>query len=58
MQKRNTYFEQVPVEVVKKTVEKYATQEEENSAASDEDFQQSRLPYESGKGVQSNGSAV
>jgi len=58
MQKRNTYFEQVPLEVVKKTVEKYATREEENPAAKDEDIQQSRLPYESGKGVQSNGSPV
>jgi len=58
MQKRNTYFEQVPLEVVKKIVEKYATQEEENPALKDEDIQPSQLPYESGNGVQSNGSAV
>jgi hypothetical protein len=58
MPKKNTYFEQVPLEVVKKIVEKYATREEENSALKVEDIQPSQLPYESGKGAQSNGSAV
>ena len=58
MQKRNTYFEQVPLEVVKKIVEKYATQEEENPALKNPGIQESKLPQALGKTVQTNGSAV
>ena len=58
MAKNNTYFEQVPLDVVKKTVEKYANQEEENPALKDAGIQESKLPQVLGKTVQTNGSTV
>ena len=58
MPKKNTYFEQVPLEVVKKIVERDANQEEENPALKDAGIQESKLPQALGKTVQPNGSAV
>ena len=58
MPKKNTYFEQVPLEVVKKIVEREANQEEENPALKDESTQESKLPQVLAKTVQTNGSAV
>jgi len=58
MAKKNTYFEQVPLEVVKKIVERDANQEEENPALKDEGIQESKLPQVLGKTVQTNGSAI
>ena len=57
MPKKNTYFEQVPLEVVKKIVERDADQEEESPALKDEVIQESKLPQVLGKTVQTNGSA-
>jgi len=57
MPKKNTYFEQVPLEVVKKIVERDANQEEENPALKDEVIQESKLPQVLGKTVQTNGSS-
>jgi hypothetical protein len=58
MAKKNTYFEQVPLEVVKEIVERDADQEEENPALKDEVIQESKLPQVLGKTVQTNGSTV
>ena len=58
MVKKNTYFEQVPLEVVKKIVERHANQEEENPALKDEGIQESKLTQVLGKTVQTNGSAI
>ena len=58
MQKKNTYFQQVPLEVVKKIVERDANQEEENPALKDEGIQESKLTQVLGKTVQTNGSAI
>jgi len=58
MAKKNTYFEQVPLEVVKKIVERDANQEEENPALKDESIQESKLPQVLGKTVQTHGSPV
>ena len=58
MAKKNTYFEQVPLEVVKKIVERDANQEEQNPALKDEGIQESKLPQVLGKTVQTNGSAI
>ena len=55
---KNTYFEQVPLEVVKKIIKRDADQEEENPALKGEDIQESKLPQVLGKTVQTNGSAV